>query len=398
MAWAATKASRGFGQALAGVAFPREDENIKNGFRACDSDMHVYDAANLYEKYMNPKWGERIPRGQRNGKHGRVEFKLSSGRETLRAITDVIDHGQKQVAERYDFAVARDYDAVSQVEAMDREGLDVAVLFRTSPLHCDETLEAEYANDLCKAWNDWIADFCKVNSQRLKASALITLHDVDLAVDEVRRVVNQLKIRALSLCPEPINGKRIHDRYFDPLWAEIEKLEVALCFHPPARPRQDQVANKFFGHPNANIIALALRNPVELIQAVSCFCAGGVLEKFPRLRVAFLEGNCAWLPWLLYRLDERAKLHGPLADVALSRKPSEYFLGQCFISVDPDEDLVSDVIRRIGDDNLLISTDYPHIDAHFPHALDEFFEIEQISDGSRRKILWDNCARLYGWH
>jgi hypothetical protein len=56
------------------------------------------------------------------------------------------------------------------------------------------------------------------------------------------------------------------------------------------------------------------------------FDSGGVLEKFPNLRVAFLEGNCAWLPWLLYRLDERAKLHGPLADVPLSKKPSEYFL------------------------------------------------------------------------
>ena len=66
---------------------------MKNGFRAFDSDMHVYDAANLYETYMNPKWGERIPRGQRNGKHGRVEFKLGGG-TTLRAITDVIDHGQ----------------------------------------------------------------------------------------------------------------------------------------------------------------------------------------------------------------------------------------------------------------------------------------------------------------
>jgi len=73
-------------------------------------------------------------------------------------------------------------------------------------------------------------------------------------------------------------------------------------------------------------------------------------------------------------------------------------LRQCFISVDPDEELVSDVIRRIGDDNLIISTDYPHIDAHFPHALDEFFEIEQISDGNRRKILWENCARLYDLH
>ncbi len=366
----------------------------KQGFQAFDSDMHVYDPAFLYEKYMNPKWGERIPKGQRNGKHGRVEFRLGGG-TTLRAITDVIEHGQKLVADRYDFAVARDYDAVSQLQGMDMEGLDVAVLFRTSPLHCDETLEPEYANDLCKAWNDWIADFSKENPKRLKASALITLHDVDLAVAEVRRAVTQLGVTGLSLCPEPINGKRIHDRAFDPLWAEIEKLGVALCFHPPARPKQDQVANKFFGHPNANIVALALRNPLELIQAVASFCAGGVLEKFPRLRVAFLEGNCAWLPWLLYRLDERAKLHGPLADVPLSKKPSDYFLQQCYISVDPDEYLVTDVVRRIGDDNLLISTDYPHIDAHFPHALDEFLAIEGLSDSSKGKILWDNCVRLY---
>jgi predicted TIM-barrel fold metal-dependent hydrolase len=368
---------------------------MKNGFRAFDSDMHVYDPAFLYEKYMNPKWGDRIPRGRRNGRHGRVEFSIGAGRETLRAVTDVIDHGQKQVADRYDFAVARDYDAVSQLEAMDREGLDMAVLFRTSPLHCDETLEPEYANDLCRAWNDWIADFCKENPQRLKASALITLHDVDLAVDEVRRVFSRLGTTALSLCPEPINGRRIHDRYFDPLWEEIVKLDMALCFHPPARPKQDQVANKFFGHPNASIVALALRNPVELIQAVASFCAGGVLEKFPSLRVAFLEGNCAWLPWLLYRLDERSRLHGPLADVPLSRKPSEYFLHQCFISVDPDEYLITDVVNRLGDDNLVVSTDYPHIDAHFPHAIDEFFEIGGLSDANRRKILWDNCARLY---
>ena len=59
---------------------------MKNGFRAFDSDMHVYDAANLYEKYMNSKWGERIPRGQRNDEHGRGEFKPGGGKKTLRAI------------------------------------------------------------------------------------------------------------------------------------------------------------------------------------------------------------------------------------------------------------------------------------------------------------------------
>ena len=87
---------------------------------------------------------------------------------------------------------------------------------------------------------------------------------------------------------------------------------------------------------------MALRNPIELQLAVSAFCGGGVLEKFPTLKVAFLEGNCAWLPWLLYRLDERAELHGALTDVPLSRKPSEYFLDQCYISVDVDEYLVTD--------------------------------------------------------
>ena len=138
------------------------------------------------------------------------------------------------------------------------------------------------------------------------------------------------------------------------------------------------------------------RNPVELMLAVGKFCAGGVLERFPNLRVAFLEGNCSWLPWLLYRLDERSELRKELASEPLSLKPSEYFLRQCFISVDVDEDIVADVIRRIGDDNIVISTDYPHADSHWPHAVDSFMAIGDLRTDSQKKILWDNCARLYG--
>lgn len=366
----------------------------KSGYKVFDSDMHVYDAQNLYEKYMDPKWGDRIPVGHQRTKHGRIQFGLTNG-ETLRPIEGVLTHGEAKVADRYDYSLEHGYDAASQVVAMDNEGLDVAVLFRTSPLHCDDSFEPEYANDLCRAWNDWIADFCKEEPSRLKGSALLTLHDVDLAVEEARRSVQELGVVGLSVCPEPVNGRRIHDRYFDPLWAEIDKLGVPLCFHPPANPKQQQVAREFYGHPNSSIIAMALRNPIELQLAVSAFCGGGVLEKFPTLRVAFLEGNCAWLPWLLYRLDERAELHGALADVPLSKKPSDYFMEQCYISVDVDEYLVPDVIRRLGDDNIVISTDYPHIDAHYPHAVQEFLETPDVSEASMKKILWDNCERLY---
>jgi predicted TIM-barrel fold metal-dependent hydrolase len=279
---------------------------------------------------------------------------------------------------------------------MDAEGLDVAVLFRSAPLHTNENFEPEYAMDLCRAWNDWVADFCKEDPRRLKPAVLITLHDVNLAVQEARRAVNDLGAVGLSLCPEPINGRLIHDRYFDPLWAEAEGLGVPICFHPPATPQQPQVSSRFIGHPNQHLLVNSMRNGVELILAASSFCAGGVLERFPKLKVAFLEGNCSWLPWLLYRLDEYYELQGELADIPLRHKPSEYFRQQCFISVDVDEALVKQVIDYLGDDNIVYSTDYPHIDSRWPHAVDTFCSLPGISENSKEKIFWDNCARLYG--
>jgi len=79
----------------------------------------------------------------------------------------------------------------------------------------------------------------------------------------------------------------------------------------------------------------------------------------------------------------------------MSLKPSDYFMRQCFISVDVEEVLVGDVLKRIGDDNVVISTDYPHADSHWPDAVNHFMAVD-LPSASRRKILWDNCARLYG--
>ena len=195
--------------------------------------------------------------------------------------------------------------------------------------------------------------------------------------------------------PEPSNGRHIHDRYYDPVWREAEKLGAPICFHPAASPNQEQAVHRFKGHANEAVLINAFRNPVELMLAVGSFCAGGVLERFPNLRVAFLEGNCGWLPWSLYRLDERWELRKGYCNEPMSLRPSDYFMRQCFISVDVEEDLVTDVIRRIGDDNVVISTDYPHADSHWPNAVNHFMALE-MPNASRKKILWDNCARLYG--
>lgn len=75
--------------------------------------------------------------------------------------------------------------------------------------------------------------------------------------------------------------------------------------------------------------------------------------------------------------------------------PSAYFRRQCFVSVEPEESPAKYTIQEIGDDNLVISTDWPHGDSRYPQAIDTFLSLQGISDDSKRKILWDNCARLY---
>jgi predicted TIM-barrel fold metal-dependent hydrolase len=89
-------------------------------------------------------------------------------------------------------------------------------------------------------------------------------------------------------------------------------------------------------------------------------------------------------------------LAGELADAPLKLKPSEYFKRQCFISVDVDEELIADTVRQLGQDCFVISTDYPHIDSKWPQALDSFLTIKGLDKETQKKILWDNCARLYG--
>jgi predicted TIM-barrel fold metal-dependent hydrolase len=135
--------------------------------------------------------------------------------------------------------------------------------------------------------------------------------------------------------------------------------------------------------------------PLGIMAAAVSVTAGGVCERFPKIRFALLEGNCSWAPWLFYRLDEHYEWLGALEAPDLTMKPSEYFLRSCFLSVEADEALARQYIDVFGDDNLVFSTDYPHADSKFPNAVESFCELP-LPEASKKKILWDNWARLYG--
>jgi hypothetical protein len=116
-----------------------------------------------------------------------------------------------------------------------------------------------------------------------------------------------------------------------------------------------------------------------MLAAVS-FCGGGILERHPRLRIAFLEGNASWVPFLLWRMDEHYEWLGDVFARDLSKEPSEYFKRQCFVSVECDEEPIKGVFDLMGVGTIAVA---------------RFLELP-LPEAAKRAILWDNCARYYG--
>ena len=123
---------------------------------------------------------------------------------------------------------------------------------------------------------------------------------------------------------------------------------------------------------------------------------GGVLERHPALRVAFLESGTGWLPYWLARLDDHRDWMHETECAELSLAPSEYFARQCVISSDPEDVLAPFTIASVGADHVMWASDFPHPDAAFPDAVDEFLEIvPELDDASRRAVLWETPMRFY---
>jgi len=377
---------------------------MKDGFRVIDSDLHVIETGEVYEKYLDEKYRDKMPHylgwSPTNFPHWEVQGQLIPPWARSQDVVGPQQYLDAPSERLYKPVRERRYDAPSTLQAMDAEGIDIAVVYRTFAhmVVSIDDLQPAYATAYCAAFNDWLADYCRANPQRLKPSAIVSLHDPELAAAEARRAVEEQGHVGVVLLPMPINGRYCHAAECDVLWRELTRLNVPLAFHGTSGgASKDYVSNRFRGHPNFRTQNHASAFPLELMLAMSAMTVGGVLERFPDLRVAFLEGNCGWLPWWLHRLDDQWKKYGGGEALKLSALPSEYFQRQCFIGTDVDEELLSVVIDEIGDENIVMSVDYPHADGPFPNGVKTFLDLPKVSAESKRKIMWDNCRRLYGF-
>src|ERR671918_209534 len=172
---------------------------MRSGLKIMDSDMHLREPADLWDKYMEPEWRERAPR-----------VLSSTARSSAMVLIDgKILQGYKPT---YRGGI---FDATSQLQAMDREGLDVAALYPSIGLGImmREDMDPKLAAAIARAYNNWLYDFCQTDPQRLKGVAMIPLHDPVEAVKEAQRAVNQLGLVGDLARPKPLRNMPRHARY-----------------------------------------------------------------------------------------------------------------------------------------------------------------------------------------
>jgi predicted TIM-barrel fold metal-dependent hydrolase len=281
-------------------------------------------------------------------------------------------------------------DLPTRLRDMDREGIDVSVLFPTSSFSLTSLFERDYAAAYARAYNDFVAEFCR-RSPRLKAVALLPFQDPGASVREAERAISQLGLAAVAVSTQGMH-EHLGAQTFWPIYEELQRLNVPLCVH---NRRQGPAGEKRF---DSFLFMHTIGRPVETFIQFAGLIYGGVAERFPRLRVAFLECGVGWIPYWMERMDEEWEKRGKIEAPLCKHKPSEYVKrGNWFFAMEPEEETLPYVIQRIGDDKILFASDYPHWDGIFPDVVSTIRGRKDISEESKAKVLGENAKRFYGW-
>ena len=363
-----------------------------------DADGHVLEPGDLWENYLEDRYKARALRIKVDAEgYEYLEIDQRPSQRTVKGSLGILGAmGAEDLRPRPDRRYADNMpfgssNAGERLELLQRENLEAALLYPTIGLLWevelqDPALSLAYA----RAYNRWIADFCRGSRGRLVPIAQLTLLDPEGSAVELERAV---KDGCKGAWVNPFNHNRvIHgDARHDVLFAKCCELDVPLAIHPTFTPHA--AAAGIFDWPfqgRAWGEAIWLRAIVQ--QALISFFSLGTLDRFPKLKLGVLEAGSGWIGAMLDRLDafsESLNLAGA--------RPSatEYFRRQCFVSGDPDETAAPHVIDQVGADCFMWATDYPHPD--HPHTwVDDLTRYANVlSPETRAKVLGGNVKRIY---
>jgi predicted TIM-barrel fold metal-dependent hydrolase len=294
---------------------------------------------------------------------------------------------------------------------LDREGITGEVLFQdfgtpfvmSSPTRAASLNIAEASIEQVsagyRAYNRWLADFRSVAPERWLGMAAISFHDVDAAVKEVHQA-RSLGFAGIAVPAVP-DTDRHYQAGYDPIWAAMQDLGLVANVHVA-------IANRipaYVGAPTVTagraLVGADIFTGARNLLPSLVF--GGVLERFPRLKVVFTEMHSDWVRGMLARMDhayERSDLRRDIRDV-IPMRPSEYWLRQCYIGSSIFSRAEIAAREQIGVGKMMIGMDFPHSEGAWRRGtlayLQATFGAVGVPETDARLMLAENAALVYGF-
>jgi predicted TIM-barrel fold metal-dependent hydrolase len=412
-----------------------------------DSDSHVVEPTELWETYLDAEY-------RTLGKHalwreeGRTGSYLKVNGEVFRDGTNpnLPRHALWRPGMSWDDIGGLDphtrhpinegaRDPEARLSDMDRMGVAQSLLYPTwfaEGFFLVRDPDVAYA--LARAYNDWIADFCKTAPRRLFAAAILPLQHMDFALDELRRVAAIPCVRAVFLRPMFLENRYLNHPYYDPLWAELERLEMTAAVHatpglwnpewtshgPFIEKIKDRLAqtpipgggggpfaggsigpmgttgftaSTPLGHPLAPILAGWLDNHLFVASTLIGYT---VMERYPAMKVVVAHGKASWMQEVLEKMEASTRVIPLLHHYPVSTEPEEMWEhGNVMLGFDAEERL----IRKLPQDfahKVVWGSRYPHHDA--TSAWDAIAQLREaaVPEPMIARMMGGNAARQFG--
>ena len=371
---------------------------MRNGFKIFDADAHVIEPRDLWERFLEPPYRSRVSwrqpfEGMDRFRPVTVDGRYTQSHKTLYGRQqEAVRWTTEAMVEKYGDVITKGFDGASVVDSMRVEGVDLMVLYGPGYDMWIDGIDPALQAAMARAYNRWAVEMRETSGGRILAAGPVPLNDITRAVEEVRFAYDNLGTRCFWARPNPFNHRTLGDRYYDPLWEILEDLDVAFSTHEfMGLVGTSAGADRFESFVEWHTCV----HQMEAQMAMLAMIVNGVYERFPRLRVAYMEAGSAWLPSWLHRIEEHVELAGWLEAPECSKEPQEYFKNNCYVTTECDEHLLYHTIEELGDDRILFETDFPHPDSKYPRAVQTFLDQERLSTESKKRILWDNALDFY---
>jgi len=361
------------------------------------ADSHVIEPSDLWVERLDREYRDRAPRIFWDERRQGWFFGCEGLPPALISSLYAVDKSPQEFAQQQGVgieAVRRGgNDPGERLKDMDLDGVAAEVLYPSLGLSLYWLKNARFQKACFQAYNNWLADFVSYAPNRLIGVGLVSLWDIDNAVQELYRC-RAMGLKGVAIWASPPEERAFTSLCNDPFWRAAQELEMPVSLHILSGYRESP---KLFDYTTSmERIQLNMAFPEEIQHSLTDIIFSGVLERFPDLKLVLAENDIGWVAYHLLHADRIHFKLGPLLSTSLTMTPGEYFKRQVYATFMEDEVGIV-TIQLLGAENFMWGSDYPHYESTWPKSQEVIAQsFLDASEEDRLKVVYENCAKLYG--